>query len=116
MTLFYCTTDQVQASSIGFILVGIMPHLELRILEIHSFIIFSLICFDILSWNFAYDSVLLYYKSSFSVVNKRQFLKENCPFWNLDYWKYTVYRIFLRSTLTYLAEMLYLTLIFMNFR
>ena len=54
--------------------VGVMPLLELRILEIHSFPHFSLTCFDILSWNFAYDFVLLYYRSSSSVVNLRQFL------------------------------------------
>ena len=35
-----------------------MPLLELRILEIHSFPHFSLTCFDMLSWNFAYDFVL----------------------------------------------------------
>ena len=34
---------------------GVMPPLELRILEIHSFPHFSLTCFDILSWNFRYD-------------------------------------------------------------
>ena len=50
-----------------------MPLCELRILEIHSFLHFSLTCFDILSWNFAYDFVLLYYRSSSSVVNLRQF-------------------------------------------
>ena len=33
------------------IFVGVMPLLELRILEIHSFPHFSLTCFDILSWN-----------------------------------------------------------------
>ena len=37
------------------IFVGVMPLCELRILEIHSFPHFSLTCFDILSWNFAYD-------------------------------------------------------------
>ena len=46
-----------------------MPLLELRILGIHSFPHFSLTCFDILSWNLAYDFVLLYYRSSLSVVN-----------------------------------------------
>ena len=46
-----------------------MPLLELKLLEIHSFPHFSLTCFDILSWNFAYDFVLLYYRSSWSVVN-----------------------------------------------
>ena len=49
--------------------VAVMPLLELRILKIHSFPHFSLTCFDILSWNFAYDFVLLYYRSSLSVVN-----------------------------------------------
>ena len=71
MTLFYCTTDQVRVSSI---FVGVMPLLELRILKIHSFPHFSLTCFDILSWNFAYDFVSPYYTSSSSVVNLRQFL------------------------------------------
>ena len=51
------------------IFVGVMPLLELNILEIHSFPHFSLTCFDILSWNFAYDFVLLYYRSSLSAVN-----------------------------------------------
>ena len=33
-----------------------------------------LICFDILNWNFAYDFDLLYYRSSLSIVNLRQYL------------------------------------------
>ena len=53
------------------IFVGVMPLLELTILEIHSFPHFSLTCFDILSWNFAHDFVILYYRSSLSVVNLR---------------------------------------------
>ena len=81
MTLFYCTTEQVRVS----IFVGVMPLLELRILKIHSFLHFSLTRFDILSWNFAFDFVLLYYRSSSSVVNFRQFLYEFCPFWNVEY-------------------------------
>ena len=67
------------------IFMGVMPLLELRILEIHSVPHFSLACFDILSWNFAYDFVLLYYRSSSSVINLRQFLWDVCPFWNLEY-------------------------------
>ena len=51
------------------IFVGVLPLLELKILEIHSFLHFSLTCFDISSWNLAYDFVLLYYRSSSSVVN-----------------------------------------------
>ena len=106
MTLFYCTTDQVRVSSI---FVGVMPLLELKLLEIQSFPHFSLTCFDILSWNFAYDFVLLYYRSSSSVVNFRQFLWELCPFWNLNYWKYS-FPHFLLHALTYWAEILHMTL------
>ena len=91
------------------IFVGVMPLCELRILEINSFPHFSLTCFDILSWNFAYDFVLLYYRSSWSVVNLRQFLWELCPFWNLEYWKYTVFRNFLLHPLTYWAESVHIT-------
>ena len=53
--------------------VGVMPLLELRILEIHSFPHFSLTPFNILSWKFAYYFVFLYYRSSLSVVNLRLF-------------------------------------------
>ena len=74
MTLFFCTTDQVRVSSTSVIFVGVMPLLDLRILEIHSFPHFSLTCFDILSLNFANHFILLYYRSSSSVVNFRQFL------------------------------------------
>ena len=77
------------------IFVGVMPLLELRILKIHSFLNFSLTCFDILSWNFAHDFVLLKYRQSSSVVILRQFLWELCPFWNIKYRKYTVFRTFL---------------------
>ena len=94
------------------IFVGVMPLCELRILKIHSFPHFSLTCFDIMSWNFAYDFVLLYYRSSSSVVNLRQFLWELCPFWNLEFWKYTVFRTFLLHLLTYWAESLHITLFF----
>ena len=67
MTLFYCTTDQVRVSSICVNFCGVKPLSKLRILEIHIFPSFSLTCFDILSWNFAYDFVLMYYISSSSV-------------------------------------------------
>ena len=86
-----------------------MPLLERRILEIHSFPHFSLTRFDILSWNFAYDFILLYYRSSSSVVNFRQFLWELCPFWNVENWKYTVFRTLFLHALTYWAEILHLT-------
>ena len=82
----YFTVLQIkfECRQFAFMFVGVMPLLELTILKIHSFPHFSLSCFDILSWNFAYDFVLLYYRSRWSVVNLRQFLFELCPFWNLE--------------------------------
>ena len=80
------------------IFVGVMPLLGLRIPEIHSFPHFFLTCFDILSWNLDCDFLLLYYRSSLSVVNMRQCLWELCPFWDWEYWKYTVFRIFIRPS------------------
>ena len=71
---------------------------------------FSPTCFDILSWNFAHDFVLMYYRSSLSVITLRQFLKELCLFVNLEYGKYTVFRIFLLHALTCWAEILHMTL------
>ena len=67
-------------------------------------------CFDILSWNFAHDFVLMYYRSSLSFITLRQFLKELCLFVNLEYRKYTVFRTFLLHALTYSAEILHMTL------
>ena len=84
MTLFCWTTDQVSVSSISVIFfLGIMPLLELRLLEINSFLHFSLTCFDILSWNFVCHFLLMNIRSSLSVVDFRQFLLELCLFWNL---------------------------------
>ena len=112
MTLFKCTTEQVWVSSFSFNFCWSYALCELGILEIHSFPHFSLTCFDILSWNFAYDFVLLYYRSSSSDINLRQFLWELCPFWNLEYWKYTVSRTFLLHALAYWAEILHMTLFY----
>ena len=91
---------------------GVMPLLKLRILEIHSFPHFYLTWFDISSWHFAYDFVLLYFRSSSSVVYFRQFLLELCPFWNVKYWKYTFFSIFLLHTLIYRAEILHMNLFY----
>ena len=104
--------NKFECRQFASIFVGVMPLLELRILEIHSFPHFSLTPFHILSWNFADDFVLLYYRSSSSVVNLHQFLWELCPFWNLEYWKFTVFRTFLLHPLTYWAESLHITLFF----
>ena len=105
--MYYRSSSSVVNLRQGF--VGIMPLLELKLLEIHSFPHFALTCFDILSWNSAYDFVSLYYRSSSSVVNFRQFLWELCPFWNLNYWKYS-FPHFLLHALTYWAEILHMTL------
>ena len=110
MTLFYVLQIKFECRQLPSIFVGVMALLELRIIEIHSFPHFSLPRFDILSWNFAYDIVSLYYRPSSSVVNFRQFLLELCPFWTLEYWKYTVFCTFLLHALTYWAEILHLTL------
>ena len=45
---------------------------------------FSPTCFDILSWNFAHDFVLMYYRSNSTVITLLQFLKELCLFVNLE--------------------------------
>ena len=91
---------------------GVMPLFNFKLLQICSFPHFSPSCFDISSWNLAYDFVLLYYRTSSSVYDFRQFLLELCPFWNLEYWKYTVFRTFLLHALTYWAEILHLTLFY----
>ena len=75
-----------------------------------SFPHFSPACFDILSWNFAHDFALMYYRASLSVVTLRQFLKELFLFVNLEYRKYTVFLTFLLHALTYWAEILHMTL------
>ena len=51
-------------------------------------------CFDILSWNFSHDFVLMYCGSSSSVVTLRQFLKELCLFVNSEYRKCAVFSHF----------------------
>ena len=89
--LKFCVSLYFHARKIKFechqfpsIFAGVMPLLNFTLLLICSFPHISLTCFDILSWNFACDFVLLYYRSSLSVVNLRQFLLELCPFWNLE--------------------------------
>ena len=109
---FYARKIKFEYHQFPSLFAGVMLLFNFKLLQIFSFPHFSLSCFDILSWNFAYDFVLLYYRSSSSVVNLRQFLWELCPFWNLEYWKYTVFRTFLLHPLTYWAESLHITLFF----
>ena len=63
-------------------------------------------------WHIELNFFLQYYRSSFSVVNLCQFLWELCPFWNAEYWKYTVFRTFLLHALKYWAEILHITLFY----
>ena len=90
----------------------VMPLFNFKILQICSFRTFLLHALtywaEILHMNF----VLLYYRTSSSVVHLRQFLLELCPFWNLEYWKYTVFRTFLLQAFTYWAEILHITLFY----
>ena len=57
---------------------------SVRPVSVRPFPHFSPTCFDILSWNFAHDFVLMNYRSSSTVVTLRQFLKELCLFVNLE--------------------------------
>ena len=75
----------------------------------HSFPYFSPTFFDRLSWTFACHFLFMNIRSSSSVVNFRHFL-ELCPFWNLNYWKYIVFRSYLLHALTYWADILHMTL------
>ena len=93
-------------------LLELCPFWNLEYWEYTVFPHFSVTCFDILSWNFAYDFVSLYYRSSLSFFNFRLFLLELCPFWNLEYWKYAVFRTFLLHVLTYWAEVSHMTLFY----
>ena len=81
---------------------------ELQTLTNMQFPHFSPTCFDILSSNFAYDFVLMYHRSSVSVVTLLKFLLELCLFVNLEYSKYTVFRTFLLHALTYWAEIVHM--------
>ena len=111
-----CTVLQIKFECRQFasIFVGVMPPVELRILEIHSFPHFSLTCFHILSWNFAYNFVVLYYRSSSSVVNLYQFLWEIYAPFETQNTENTVFRIFLLHALTYWAEILLMSLFYWN--
>ena len=82
------------------------------------FLHFSHTCFDIMSWNFAHDFVLMYYRSSLSVVTLRQFLYAHRDvLWYGDVrpsvrpgLRPPVFRTFLLHALTYWAEILHMTL------
>ena len=112
MTLFNCTTDQVRVSSICVNFCR--SYAPFGTYNTGNKLFFAF--FSYMLWNielkFVYDFVLLYYRSSLSVVNLRQFLWELCPFWNLEYCRYTVFCTFLLHALIYWAEILHITLFY----
>ena len=91
--------------------VGVMPLLELRILEIPSFFAF----FSYMLWHIELEFCIKLWlcftllQIKFECCKLRQFLWEQCPFWNIEYWKYTVFHTFPWHALTYWAEMLHMT-------
>ena len=76
----------------------------------YSFPHFSLSCFDILSSNFAYDIFFTVLQIKFECCQFALMFVGVMPLWNLEYWKYTVFRTFLLHALTYWAEILHMTL------
>ena len=78
----------------------------------HSFPHFSPTCFEILTWNFVYNFILMHVRSSLNVINFRQFLLELCPFWTSNSYKYAVFRTFLLHAFAYWAEILHMTLFY----
>ena len=110
--LFYTTFFRQDVLWCGDVRPGLRPSVRLRPGLRPPVFQFYPTCFEILSWNFVYDFVLLYYRSSSGVVILRQLLKELCPFWNLECWKYAAFHTFLLHALTYWAEILHMTLFY----
>ena len=109
MTLFYCTSDQVWVSSICVNFCRSYSPFGTLNTGNTQFSAFFSSCVQVFSWNFTYDFVLLCYRWRLSVISWRQVLKELCPFWNWEYWKYTVFRTFLLRVMTYWAEISHMT-------
>ena len=95
LVFFYTPVFRRDVLWYGDVRPGLRPSVRLSVRPSGSpsarFPHFSPTCFDILSWNFAHDFVLLYYRSSSSVVTLRQFLKELCLLVNLEYKKCAVF-------------------------
>ena len=68
------------------------------------------ICFTVLQIKFECLLFALIFLGDMPLLELRIFLWELCPFWNLEYWKYTVFYTFLLRALTYLVETLHMTL------
>ena len=91
---FYARKIKFECHQFPSLFAGVMLLFNFKLLQICSFPHFSATCFDILRSNFVYDFVLMYHRASLSVVILLQFLLELCLFVNLEYSKYTVFRIF----------------------
>ena len=106
---FYACKIKFEYHQFPSLFARVMLPFNFKLLQICSFPHFSPTCFDILSSNFVYDFVLMYYRASLSVVILLQVLLELCLFVNLEYSKYTVFRTSLLHALTYWAEILHIT-------
>ena len=93
------------------IFVGVMPLLELKLVEIHSFSALFSYMLWLIELKFC---IWLYFTVLQIKFECRQFLCELCPFWNSEYWKYTVFRTFFWHALTYWAENLHMALFYWN--
>ena len=78
----------------------------------HSFPHFSPTCFEILSWNFVYQFIMMHVRASSNAINFCQFLMELCPFLTSNCYKYAVFHTFLLHALTFWAEILHMTLFY----
>ena len=79
--IWLCFTVLQSVVKLRQFLVGVMPLLELRILEKHNFLHFSLICCGILSWKF---HMTFFYCTSDQVRVSSihiNFCRSNAPFW-----------------------------------
>ena len=116
MTLLYYTTDQVL---VWLICVNVCrsyvpfatkntQNTVFRTFLLHALTYWT----EIVPMTLCYCTTMYRLRSSFSFVNLRQLLWELCHFWYLEYWKYTVFRLFLLYALTYWADILHMTLLY----
>ena len=100
MTLSYCTTDE-ECRQFASIFVGVMPLLNL---EYWIYTVFHTFLFTALTyWAEILHMILFYCTTDQECRQFASILWELCPFWNLEYWKYTVFNTFLLHALTYWA-------------
>ena len=113
MTLLQCTTEQVWVSSFcnNFLL-------ELCLfvnLEYSKYSVFRTFLLHALTYWAEILHMTLFYCTT-DQVRVSSICVNICgsyaPFWNLEYWKYTVFRTFLLHPFTYWAESLHITLFF----